>query len=65
MVLVGVNIKGTEASALAHLTRFEVAYLPLFDPVNERAGQSSDIGGSTIPTTSLLDPQGWERNHCL
>jgi hypothetical protein len=59
MVLVGVNIKGTEVSALAHLTKIEVAYLPLFDTVNELAGQSSDIGGSAIPTTILLDPQGW------
>ena len=58
VVLVGVNIEDTEANALAHLTEFEVAYLSLFDPVNELAGRFSGIGARTIPTTILLDPQG-------
>ena len=58
VVLIGVNIEDTEANALAHLTEFEVAYLSLFDPVNELAGRFSGIGARTIPTTILLDPQG-------
>ena len=58
VVLVGVNIEDTEANALAHLTEFDVAYLSLFDPVNELAGRFSGIGARTIPTTILLDPQG-------
>ena len=36
-VLFGVNIEDTEANALAHLAEFDVAYLSLFDPVNELA----------------------------
>ena len=58
VVLVGVNIEDTEANALAHLAEFDVAYLSLFDPVNELAGRFSGIGARTIPTTILLDPQG-------
>ena len=58
VVLIGVNIEDTEANALANLTEFEVAYLSLFDPVNELAGRFSGIGARTIPTTILLDPQG-------
>ena len=58
VVLIGVNIEDTAANALAHLTEFDVAYLSLFDPVNELAGRFSGIGARTIPTTILLDPQG-------
>ena len=58
VVLVGVNIEDTEANALAHLTEFDVAYLSLFDPVNELAGRFSGIGARTIPTTIFLDPEG-------
>ena len=58
VVLIGVNIEDTEANALAHLTEFDVAYLSLFDPVNELAGRFSGIGARTIPTTILLDPEG-------
>ena len=57
-MLIGLNIEDTEASALAHLAEFDVAYLSLFDPVNELAGRFSGIGARTIPTTILLDPQG-------
>ncbi len=58
VVLIGVNIEDTEANALAHLDEFDVAYLSLFDPVNELAGRFSGIGARTIPTTIFLDPQG-------
>ena len=58
VVLVGVNIEDTEANALAHLVEFDVAYLSLFDPVNELAGRFSGIGARTIPTTIFLDPEG-------
>jgi thiol-disulfide isomerase/thioredoxin len=58
VVLVGVNIEDTEANALAHLAEFDVAYLSLFDPVNELAGRFSGIGARTIPTTIFLDPEG-------
>ena len=58
VVLVGVNIEDTEANALAHLAEFDVAYLSMFDPVNELAGRFSGIGARTIPTTIFLDPQG-------
>ena len=58
VVLIGVNIEDTAANALAHLTEFDVAYLSLFDPVNELAGRFSGIGARTIPTTILLDPEG-------
>jgi thiol-disulfide isomerase/thioredoxin len=58
VVLVGVNIEDTEANALAHLTEFDVAYLSLFDPVNELAGRFSGIGARTIPTTIFLDLEG-------
>ena len=58
VVLIGVNIEDTEANALAHLAEFDVAYLSLFDPVNELAGRFSGIGARTIPTTIFLDPEG-------
>ncbi len=58
VVLIGVNIEDTEANALAHLVEFDVAYLSLFDPVNELAGRFSGIGARTIPTTIFLDPRG-------
>ena len=58
VVLIGVNIEDTEANALAHLTEFDVAYLSLFDPVNQLAGRFSGIGARTIPTTIFLDPEG-------
>ena len=58
VVLVGVNIEDTEANALAHLTEIDVAYLSLFDPVNELAGRFSGIGARTIPTTIFLDQEG-------
>ena len=58
VVLVGVNIEDTEANALAHLAEFDVAYLSLFDPVNELAGRFSGIGARTIPTTIFLDAEG-------
>jgi thiol-disulfide isomerase/thioredoxin len=58
VVLVGVNIEDTEANALAHLDEFDVAYLSLFDPVNELAGRFSGIGARTIPTTIFLDLEG-------
>ena len=58
VMLVGVNIEDTEANALAHLAEFDVAYLSLFDPVNELAGRFSGIGARTIPTTIFLDPEG-------
>jgi thiol-disulfide isomerase/thioredoxin len=58
VVLIGVNIEDTEANALAHLTESDVAYLSLFDPVNELAGRFSGIGARTIPTTIFLDPEG-------
>ena len=58
VVLVGVNIEDTEANALAHLGEFDVAYLSLFDPVNELAGRFSGIGARTIPTTIFLDIEG-------
>ncbi len=58
VVLIGVNIEDTEANAFAHLDEFDVAYLSLFDPVNELAGKFSGIGARTIPTTILLDPEG-------
>ena len=58
VVLVGVNIEDTEANALAHLAEFDVAYLSLFDPVNELAGRFQGIGARTIPTTMFLDTEG-------
>ena len=58
VMLVGVNIEDTEANALAHLAEFDVAYLSLFDPVNELAGRFPGIGARTIPTTIFLDPEG-------
>jgi thiol-disulfide isomerase/thioredoxin len=58
VVLVGVNIEDTEANALAHLTEFDVAYLSVFDPVNDLAGRFEGIGARTIPSTVFLDPEG-------
>jgi thiol-disulfide isomerase/thioredoxin len=58
VVLVGVNIEDTQANALAHLAEFDVAYLSLFDPVNELAGRFSGIGARTIPSTVFIDPEG-------
>ena len=58
VVLIGVNIEDTEANALAHLAEVDVAYLSLFDPVNELAGRFSGIGARTIQTTIFLDPEG-------
>ena len=52
------NIEDTEANALAHLAEFDVAYLSLFDPVNELAGRFQGIGARTIPTTMFLDTEG-------
>lgn len=57
-MLVGVNIEGAQANALAHLTDFDVAYLQLFDPVNDLTIRLSGIGARTIPTTIFLDAKG-------
>ena len=58
VVLVGVNIEDTEANALAHLAEFDVAYLSVFDPVNELASRFEGIGARTIPSTVFVDPEG-------
>ena len=58
VVLVGVNIEDTEANALAHLAEFDVAYLSVFDPVNELASRFEGIGARTIPSTVFIDPEG-------
>ena len=58
VVLVGVNIEDTEANALAHLTEFDVAYLSVFDPVNELASRFEGVGARTIPSTVFVDPEG-------
>ena len=58
VVLIGVNIEDTEANALAHLTEFEVAYLSVFDPVNELASRFEGVGARTIPSTVFVDPEG-------
>ena len=57
-VLIGVTIEDTETNALAHLTELDVAYLSMFDLVNELASRFSGIGARTIPTTIFLDPEG-------
>ena len=58
VVLVGVNIEDTEANALAHLAEFDVAYLSVFDPVNELASRFEGVGARTIPSTVFVDPEG-------
>ena len=58
VVLVGVNIEDTDANALAHLAEFDVAYLSVFDPVNELASRFEGIGARTIPSTVFVDPEG-------
>ena len=57
-MLIGLNIEDTEASALAHLAEFDVAYLSPFDPVNGFVGRFQRIGTRTIPSTVFLDPEG-------
>ena len=58
VVLIGVNIEDTEANALAHLAEFDVAYLSVFDPVNELASRFEGVGARTIPSTVFVDPEG-------
>lgn len=58
VVLVGVNIEDSEANALAHLAEFDVAYLSVFDPVNELASRFEGIGARTIPSTVFVDGEG-------
>jgi hypothetical protein len=58
VVRVGVNIEDVGAKTRAHLAEFDVPDLFLFDPVNELAGRSHDIGARIIPSTVFLNVAG-------
>ena len=57
LVIVGVHIEDAEANALARRTELNVAYLALFNAVNELIGRFSGVGARTKSTTHFLDTE--------